>query len=275
MKKIVSVIVLLIIKIGFSQTDYILFPGKLNIQPFTANLLEPRMGVVFQLNNNELNLNISNSQDILHIIKIDSSVFSIGADFFTYSLLRAEKDFHFPVDAIDYLFGLNTGYRKQSGYIEYGGRLRLSHISAHFVDGHFNHQTNTWRDGRDPMVYSREFIEFIPYFKMKDIRWYIGYTYIFHIDPAYLGKNSFQLGFDYYFANILGHYFYPFIGYDLKFIKVRKYSGNNSFYAGIKFGYSYSRGFSIFYNYYSGNNIQGEYFDYKSTFNAIGFNLDL
>ena len=275
MKKFICLLIFAFHKIIFPQNSYEFFPGNLNIQPFTANILEPKVGTIFQLNSNNLNLDIGNSLDIIHVIKNDSSVYSFGADFFTYTLLRSEKDFHFPVDAIDYLFGINIGYKKQSGCNEFGARFRLSHISAHFVDGHFDGQKNAWREGNNPRVYSREFIELIPFYKLNDFRIYVGYTFIFHVDPSYLGKNSFQFGFDYYFNNILSRYLNPFVGYDLKFVKINKYSGNNSFYAGIKFGYSYGRGFSIFYNYYSGKSIQGEYFDYNNKYSAIGFNLDL
>ena len=77
---------------------------------------------------------------------------------FTYTLLRGETDFHFPVDAVDYLFGVNFGYKNNfEKNKEFGARLRISHISAHFVDGHFDGSTGNWRDGQIPRVFSREF----------------------------------------------------------------------------------------------------------------------
>jgi len=87
-----------------------IFPNELNIQPYTANFLEPKLGFLFQLNRNELRLDIGNSLDILHVYNSNTTL-SLGADLFTYTMLRGEKDFHFPVDAVDYLFGLNFGYR--------------------------------------------------------------------------------------------------------------------------------------------------------------------
>jgi hypothetical protein len=275
LKKIILLFTLFIPVVLLSQNNYELFPGNLNIQPFVANILEPKVGTLFQLNSEEIRLDIGNSLDIIQFMEDDKTTLSIGADFFTYTLLRGEKEFHFPVDAVDYLFGINFGYKKQIGCNEFGARIRLSHISAHFVDGHFDNRTEGWRNSRSPRVYSREFIELIPYYRINNIRAYLGYTYIFHIDPSFLGKNDFQFGFDYFFNNILSQYFHPFVGYDLKFLKINKYSGNNSIFLGIKIGSYTGNGLSIYYNFYSGKSIHGEYFDYNKTYNAIGFNLDL
>lgn len=122
---------------------------------------------------------------------------------FTYTLLRSQSDFHFPVDAVDYLFGFNFGYRKICDKYEFGARLRISHISAHFVDGHFDKDLNQWRDVRNPKVYSREFFELLPYFKINDFRIYAGLTYIYKIDPKNIGQDQYQIGFDYFLTNII------------------------------------------------------------------------
>lgn len=259
----------------FCQSSTDLFPGSLNVQPYVANFLEPRVGVQFQLNNNELRLDIGNSLDIVHFIQDDNSVVSIGADFFTYTLLRGEKDFHFPVDAVDYLFGINSSYKTKIYGNEFGARLRLSHISAHFVDGHFDYQTQAWRDGREPRVYSREFIELIPYYRIEDMRFYFGYTYIFHVDPTNLGKNIFHFGAEYFYDDFPFNNLNPFAGYDLKLTKNEKYAATNSVVLGLKYGFSKGKGLSIYYSYFQGKSIHGEYFDFNKNYSSIGFNLDL
>ncbi|MGE5430672.1 MAG: DUF1207 domain-containing protein [Syntrophomonadaceae bacterium] len=252
-----------------------MFPGNLNIQPFTANALEPRMGVLFHVNNNELRLDIGSSMDLVQFSLSEKKNFSIGADFFTYTLLRGEKDFHFPVDAVDYLFGVNAGYKKTVQDGEYGARFRLSHISAHFVDGHYDFKNKIWRNGQNPRVYSREFLELTPFYRINDLRVYAGLTYIFHIDPTYLGRYNYQAGFEYFLKNKLFDYVTPFAAYDIKLVKIRKYSAENTLNAGIKIGYAEGRGFSLYYSYYSGMSMHGEYFDFVKSYNAIGFNLDL
>lgn len=276
MKTKVALIILLI-SAGFvsAQTETELFPDKLNIQPFTANTLEPKLGFVFQLNENKLDLNIGNSMDIVHV-KDGYSNYTFGADLFTYTLLRKEENFHFPVDAVDYLFGINFSYKKQVFNYSFGFRGRISHISAHFVDGHFDKTTNQWMNGLDPIVYSREFIELIPFYEFDNIRTYFGGTYNFHIDPNRLSKVNFQFGFDYFMKNKISEVVTPFLGYDCRIIKVQaNYSASNSLKVGIKFGKLKGKGLSIFYQYYRGNDLHGEYVDFRSIYSAIGINLDL
>lgn len=275
MKKYFVLIVLLITINSVAQDKMELFPDDLNVQPFTANLLEPKLGFLFQLTKNELRLDIGNSIDVVRYQIGENENISFGADFFTYTLLRGENDFHFPVDAVDYLFGVNGTYKKTIEENEYGMRVRISHISAHFVDGHYDGVDGTWRDGLSPRVYSREFIEAIPYYKINSLRVYAGFTYLFHVDPAYIGKDNYQIGFDYFAKNILSETITPFVGYDLKIINIDEYTANHSFSAGIKFGKPNGKGLSLYLNYYSGKSIHGEYFDSNKEYSAFGINLDL
>jgi hypothetical protein len=123
---------------------------------------------------------------------------------FTFTRLRGTSEFHFPVEAIDYLFGLNAGYRiLHDKSTEYGIRFRFSHISAHFVDGHFDYDTRYWRNNLTPRVYSREFVEFFPFLRYEGLRVYSGYTYLVHVTPSSLGKHIVQAGFDYFYINEL------------------------------------------------------------------------
>jgi hypothetical protein len=78
----------------------------------------------------QLRLDIGTSRDIYRR-HCEDKIISFGADFFTYTRLRGEKEFHFPVETIDYLFGINAGFKKSKPDSEYGFRFRLSHISAH------------------------------------------------------------------------------------------------------------------------------------------------
>jgi hypothetical protein len=258
----------------FSQNQKQWFPDNLNIQPFTANIIEPKTGFDFLFGKSLLHLNIGTSKDF-YKVSSDNSSFSLGADFFTYSLLKSQDDFHFPVDAIDYLFGVNTGYNIRNDNKNYGFRLRISHISAHFVDGHFDYGKNTWRNGRSPQVYSREFIEIFPFVKLESLRLYTGFTYIFHVTPHNLGREIYQVGLDYFLPDAGFDIFSPFIAYDFKLSKIEKYSGNNSFVLGIKFGQYDSKGFSIRFSYFSGKSIHGEYYDINEEYYSIGFNIEL
>lgn len=258
--------------IGQSENEW--FPKELNVQPFTANLLEPKAGFLFNISDNKIRLDIGTSQDILHIKNLDD-VFSFGADFFTFTRLRSEKDFHFPVETIDYLFGLNASFKKVSLSNEIGMRFRFSHISAHLVDGQFDKTTNQWRDGRLPQVYSREFIELFPFIRFNELRFYAGLTYIFHSSPKEIKKGIFQIGGDYFLTILNLRFFTPFIAYDFKLSGKDQYVVNNFINFGLKFGEFNKKGFSIYYSYISGHSIHGEYFDFKENYSSLGFNLDL
>lgn len=267
----IFVLVVLFQNQNSAQDKVNLFPGDLLIQPFTANDIKPKLGFEFKSSKNELSLNVGNSMDILHYDLGCNSKLSVGADLFTYTLLRSQSDFHFPVDAVDYLFGFNFGYTKNN----YGARLRISHISAHFVDGHYIKETGEWRDGREPKVYSREFFELIPFYRFNDLRVYAGITYIYSIDPADIGQDQYQLGFDYFANDLISESLTPYLAYDFRIINLYGYTGNNSLEAGIKFGNPEGRGMSLYLRYFSGYNIHGEYFDVKEDFTSFGFNLDL
>jgi hypothetical protein len=200
---------------------------------------------------------------------------SFGADLFTYTLLRSQSDFHFPVDAVDYLFGVNFGYEKKNNQKEFGARWRISHISAHFVDGHFDKELNEWRNNQEPKVYSREFFELMPFYKANNLRIYAGLTYIYKVDPTNIGQDQYQIGFDYFLTNLINDKITPYLAYDFKLINIYCYTGNNSLEAGFKIGNPTEKGFSIYYRYFNGHNIHGEYFDVREGFSSIGFNFDL
>ena len=260
---------------SISQNNLKIFPSDLLIQPFTSNTLKPKLGFEFKSSINELSLNIGSSIDILHYNLNGNTNLSLGADLFTYTLLRSQSNFHFPVDAVDYLFGFNFGYKRLLVNKEFGVRLRISHISAHFVDGHYSKEKGAWRDGRDPIVYSREFLELIPYIRFDNLRIYAGFTYIFSIDPPDIGTDQYQFGFDYFADDLISSKLTPYIAYDFRLINIYEYTGNNSLEMGLKFGHPYKRGISLYFRYFSGYNIHGEYFDVKESFTSFGFNIDL
>jgi hypothetical protein len=248
------------------------FPSNFNVRPFTANFLEPKAGFAFQTGGNKIRLDISRSTDIAQI-NYQNSTLSFGMDLFTYTRLRAESEFHFPVETIDYLFGVNSAYKIADGDNEYGLRFRLSHISAHFVDGQYDYKINYWRNGRPAIVYTREFVELFPFYGFNSLRIYAGFSYLFHRKPLDINREVYNFGFDYYYTN-LGTIF-PFIAYNFKLDKINKYSGSNILTAGVKFGDYKSRGLSLAISYFAGKSIHGEYYNLNESYTTLGFNLDL
>lgn len=275
MRKFSLVAALIILSISVpAQTKVEWFPAGLNIQPFTANFLEPRAGTSYLLNEKRLRLDIGTSSDIYRI-ESGNSVLSFGGDLFTFTRLRSENNFRFPVETIDYFFGLNSGYKITEGDRQYGFRFRLSHISAHLVDGRYDSPSNSWRENLKPFVYSREFIEFFPFYKIGGFRTYAGLTYLFHVIPNNIGRGIYQLGFDYYFPSLISKNISPFFADDFKVSSAGKFYGNNILCGGIKFGKYDSKGFSILLSYYSGKSVHGEYYNINESYASFGINLDL
>jgi hypothetical protein len=259
----------------FSQSSTEWFASDLNIQPFTANFLEPRTGFMFALEENQLQLNIGTSRDVVQI-KSGKENISLGADFFTFTRLRSESSFKFPVETIDYLFGVNAGYKLIDSTKEIGVRFRFSHISAHLVDGRFDEKLNEWIEGRNPFTFSKEFIELFPYYRIDGFRIYLGLTYIVSVTPSIINKGIYQAGFDYYILPLSSGFITPFVAYDFKLSGIDDiYSDNNIVKAGVKFGKPFARGFSILFAYFSGKSVHGEFFDLSENYFSVGFNLDL
>jgi len=230
---------------------------------------------MFALDENQLQLNIGTSRDVVQI-KSENENLSFGADFFTYTRLRSEDNFKFPVETIDYLFGINAGYLKKDDNKEMGVRFRFSHISAHLVDGRYDEHLAGWIDGREPFTFSKEFFELFPYYRINGIRFYIGLTYIINMAPAIINNGTLQVGFDYYILSVSNGFVTPFIAYDLKLSGIDDvYTGNNIIKLGVKLGKPFERGFSILFSYISGKSVHGEFFYINEEYISAGFNLDL
>jgi hypothetical protein len=275
MRSILIVILIFFLKISsVAQTKTELFPSDLNIQPFAAYFLEPKTGFQYMFDIDKVRIDIGTSHDIIHW-KIKNESFSFGADFFTFTRARSEDNFKFPVETVDYLFGVNGGYKYKNENNEWGARLRFSHISAHLVDGYFDSDSESWLNGREPFVYSREFFELIGYYKVHGIRIYGGITYNIHVVPDEIKKAMFQAGFDYYAVQLITSVFTPFIAYDFKLTGIDEYTGNYIVSMGIKFGQPESRGFSILASYFSGKSVHGEFYDLNESYATIGINLDI
>ena len=275
MRITLTLLIILFLKFNFlAQSNVELLPPDLNIQPFTAHFLEPKTGFHYLFDMDKVRIDIGTSRDMVKWY-LPLSMFSIGVDFFTYTRARSEANFKFPVETIDYLFGINLGYSNWSSHNHYGARLRFSHISAHLVDGYYGSKSESWLNGRVPFVYSKEFFELIAFYKIYGIRFYGGITYNVHIIPDEIKRSIFQVGFDYYPYWLSTDLFSPFIADDFKLTGINKYSGNNILSMGLKFGEPTSRGFSILASYFSGKSVHGEFYDLNENYFTVGINLNI
>jgi hypothetical protein len=258
-----------------SAGDLSLVPHGLLFRPLAANTFEPRIGFVVQSGQNKLRLDIGNSIDLVQFAA-DSLAVTFGTDFFTYTYLRGEQNFHFPVDASDYFFGINFNAQNKYAVGTASARLRISHISAHFVDGHYVNAIGQWKDNRAPQVYSREFVDLTAALEPAALggstRLYAGVTYLFHVDPRGLSRTSGMLGGEYH-REVAGSV-HLFGAYQAQLLKVVDTEARHNANAGVKFGSWAGRGVKFYAAYFSGYNIHGEYYDQKETYTGFGMNVD-
>jgi hypothetical protein len=254
-----------------SETGFSLTSAPLLFKPLIANTFEPRLGLLWHFNNNRLRLDIGNSVDLVQYTFEDPKQhLTLGTDFFTYTLLRGEKNFHFPVEAIDYFFGFNFNYADTVTNGIVSSRLRLSHISAHFADGHFDGNSGIWKDGLNPRVYSREFFDLtIGYSPITNFRGYIGTIYLWHFDPISVQTFIGYVGGEYHLKLTSlsnGYAAYQFTAAGMR--------PRHELQLGTKIGDWNGRGTQLFFVFHSGNSIHGEYFDRKDEYSGFGFNVN-
>ncbi|MHB1051241.1 MAG: DUF1207 domain-containing protein [Bacteroidota bacterium] len=271
MKKLIVALFTVTAIVAAADEGFSYYNGPLNFKPLVANTFEPRIGLIWHANDNRLRLDIGNSVDLIQYRHSEDGGFmTVGADFFTYTMLRGEKNFHFPVDAVDYLFGFNVNYRDTLNAGIFTSRLRISHISAHFVDGHFDGTTGVWKDGMYPRVYSREFVELtIALEPAEAFRWYAGGVYLWHVDPTSLPLLTGYAGGEYHytlsaFSHLFGAYQFTATGL----------LPRHELMIGTKFGKWQGRGTQFFFTYHYGNSIHGEYYDRKDEYSGLGFSID-
>lgn len=271
MRKFLFLFITLPLFINARETGLSFYSGPLLFKPLVANTFEPRVGLVWRTDGNHLRLDIGNSMDLLQYRFEDpNKCLTIGSDFFTYTMLIGEKNFHFPVTAVDYLFGFNVNYVDTAASGIFSARLRLSHISAHFVDGHFDGTRGQWKDGLNPRVYSREFFDLaLAYQPQHSWRWYIGVISLYHVDPTTLPKLEGYAGGEYH--HLVMNSINTFAAYQWTATGLRP---RHEAELGIKIGNWFSRGVRLYYMYYYGNSIHGEYYDQKDEYSGISFTVE-
>lgn len=284
MRKIcVTPIVLLILFLS-SQTVFAGPTLRTLFTPLLADPLEPRIAVMPWLDDDFLQLDIGTSADLY---QSEDDRFAVGIDFATFSLLGRDDDFKFPVDTIDYLFGVSFSWKHplkndSLPFDDLSARLRVSHISAHFEDGHYDEEADEWINEDDcpfgiPFTYSREFINLVLALSSEDYRVYLGYQYLFHTIPDDISRHSLQAGLE---LSTPGN---TYLAADFKLLpewndeldKTDGFHGTWNLQAGWRLTGLGLENVRIAYNYYNGMSRHGMYFYDDESFNSLGFIVDL
>jgi hypothetical protein len=255
-------------------------PNRSLFAQLLADAKEPRIAALVNRNNNELSLDIGASLDLAQVA-FEQVEFGVGVDFGTFSELRREWNFKFPVNAADYIFGINMSLRAPlSESLNLSGRFRLSHISAHLIDGRF--VNGTWIDGLFPFTYSREFIALTVALSGEYGRIYAGYELLFNTIPREISASSYQVGIEAYYANFPVRALYPFIAVDFRLMPIWRqalgrtdgYGGATNVQAGVKLNPIGRRGIRLVFNYYGGLDFRGMYIGRYVSEQSIGFLID-
>jgi hypothetical protein len=253
-------------------------------KPLLADPSEPRIAVMPWLGDRYLQLDIGSSADLY---QSKSKEFAAGVDFATYSLLHRGDNFKFPVDAIDYLFGVNASWKKPITndalpFDEFNGKVRISHISAHFEDGHYDANTHQWIQQNDwlgtiPFTYSREFVNLVVALSSPTHRLYAGYQYLYHTLPDGINPHSFQAGVE---LSTPGN---TYLAADFKLLPIwqssleetRGHRGTWNLQAGMRLDGIGLEKVRVACNYFSGMSRHGMYFYRPESYSTIGVIVDL
>lgn len=282
MKKIFFLFLLFLASLLHAQdsSGWHFIPSGLLFRPLVAPTIEPRVGVLKMTGQNLLRLDIGNSIDLIGYTPDEekSPTFAIGADFFTFTRIESESGFHFPVDAIDYLFGINASTVYRTPERLYSARLRMSHISAHLVDGRYDKTEMAWKNGAMPHVYSREFLDLVGASEFTSmtlpLRLYAGVQYLTHVDPRGLPRFSGQFGADVSSGSTIGTNITAYAAFDVRIMKINATTGQTTIQTGLKFGRYRGRGINLFFTYFNGMSIHGEYYDVREEYGAVGMKID-
>jgi hypothetical protein len=269
---------------GTASAEPLLNPTLNTIfKPLLADPAEPRIAVMPMLSKDGLQLDIGTSADIY---QNSEKNFAVGVDFGTFSLLNTEDNFKFPVDTIDYLFGINATWKTSIDigslpFDELAARLRLSHISSHFEDGHTDENGDWIQTGpfEIPFTYSREFLNLtIALSTPESHRIYVGYQYLWHTIPDDISKHAILAG-----AEISTPY-NTYLAADFKLLPIWRrgedgetegYRGTWNLQAGMRLTAVGLDRVRIACNYFSGMSRHGMYFYLPESHSSIGMIVDL
>ncbi|MCS6988706.1 MAG: DUF1207 domain-containing protein [Chloroherpetonaceae bacterium] len=273
-----SVVVWLFCSFGYAQLSF--EPNRPLFAPLLADAKEPRIAILPNQNNDELSLDIGVSLDLLQL-SLERRRFGVGVDFGTFSELRREWNFKFPVNAVDYLFGMNVSYRAPlASWLDVAGRFRLSHISAHLVDGRF--AGGGWIEGLEPFTYSREFVALTLALSSEWGRAYAGCEVLFNVIPRGIAASSYQAGVEFYCARFPLSALAPFAAIDFRLVPIWRralgrtqgYGGATNVQMGIKLNAVGKRGMRIAFNHYGGLDFRGMYLGRYAFEQSVGVLID-
>jgi len=259
-------------------------PGTMLFVPITASWQEPRLGVRLELGSTRLKLDLGGALEFLEYRSPGSTPVRMRAavEFFAYGLTTSANGLRLQVDALDGYFGGYVAARVPCGSNTLDFRLRIMHLSSHFVDGHLGGDFESI-DGRVPTPYTRDFGELVitPSFLLgpSEIHVYGGVSYSTLARPEDLARWGGLAGVEVWSAGLFGTVFgRPFSVYcavHTQLEGIPQYSLTTNVEAGFKFGQRTSSGIRCYAEFFSGNNIFHQYYDQYTQYWGVGIAFDV
>lgn len=283
-------LIIIILTSAFSQEEmrdtqnrFEFLPAGLHFSPLRANVQEPRIGVFKYFGTANLKVDIGNTIDVFgYSIPSPSLRFTAGIDFMAYAFVTGAQGLRLQIDALDGFFGGNITVSKQEDESRLLLRLRILHLSAHMVDGHYSLRAKQWIDNREPIPFTKDFGELVVANVIENasttVRYYGGISYATLVRPVELERFAFLVGIELSNSEILGsvlsHDASPFIANHFTVSGNPVFTGNNQTQIGIKFGSWNGKGVVLYLAYYTGNSFFSEYFDERVQIVGAGFTVD-
>ncbi len=258
-------------------------PAGTLIPPLLAHPQESRVGVRKEIGTSRLKLDIGSSLDFFQLAVGEHSRLRVGGDFFTYALTTSAEGLRLQVDAVDGFFGGHIVLCHIDRTMEWDLRLRLMHLSAHLIDGHFDTGTMMWKGGQLPIPFTRDFGELTAIVRFPlcggMLSCYSGFDYATLVRPSDFRRLATLHGFEWrstaLCATIFGKPFTVYIADNLSLVGVPTYIGNNVVEAGIKLGNWTGSGIRFYINYSSGMEFFSQYYNLRRDKGGIGFAFDV
>lgn len=267
------------------KSRFTFLPGGLLVQPFAASYQEPRVGVRKEIGSSRLKLDIGSTMDLVEytISTGQSKRLRAGIDFFTYALSTSAQGLRLQIDAVDGFFGGHISFQSADADSRFSLRLRILHLSAHFIDGHFDNATGTWKNGIEPIPFTKDFGELTAAYETDlspvGIRFYTGISYATLIRPTEIKRTSTIHGVEIHTLNwpgpVFGRPFCLFAADNLSLVGIPSYVGTNNVEFGMKFGEWSASGVRLYISYYSGLTVFSQYYNIRDSQWGLGFAFDM
>lgn len=265
-----------------TQAPGIVFlPGRVLFIPLTANEQEPRVGVRKEVGSSRMKLDIGSVIDLLGWCLPDGEL-RTGADFFTYALIISANRLRLQVDAVDGYFGGHFSYTAKNPQRAFALRLRVLHQSGHLIDGHWDYSAGFWRDGKVPVPYTRDFVEFTSAVawtgEQVAVTLYSGFSYAWLARPDDVSHwetlHGAEIRTTGWAGTFLGRPLVLYAADHLTIAGVPQYYITMNLEAGAKFGPWEGTGIKLYLSYRSGLELFSQYFSSRRSFWGVGFALD-